>query len=272
MVNKLKVLDLFSGIGMFSYGLEKTGLYETTAFCEIDPKARDILSKHWPDVECFKDIRHLSGIKGYVQEYYDKTPGYELCVSRPVDVITGGFPCQDVSSLNFKAEGVTGKKSGLWVFYAGLVDKIKPGGVIIENVSRLTSKGLDRVLYDLAQMGYDAEWYSLRASDFGAPCKRERVFIVAHPSSIRWPYALSLEPAFEKGIQLHSKRNLQEICDNPFGRSGSVPKPLLRGMDVRDTAWVDRLKQVGNTVYWPIVEQLGYHMYRNINETKQRKV
>jgi len=266
MANKLKVLDLFSGIGMFSYGLEKTGLYETTAFCEIEPKAREVIKLHWPHIECFKDIRNLSGIKGYVQEFYDKTPGYELSISRPVDVMTGGFPCQDISSANMGGLGIKGGKSSLWSDYFDLICRIKPKGVIIENVSRLASRGLDRVLYDLAKIGYDAEWYALRASDFGAPCKRERIFIIAYAPDIGLGNAVSLEQAFKKGQELHSERDLQKMCNNPFRRSGGVPQPLLRGMDVSDTSWVDRLKQVGNTVYWPIVEQLGYHMYRNINE------
>lgn len=264
VLQKLKVLDLFSGIGMFSYGLEKTNLYETVAFCEIDEKCRGVLSRHWPDVEVFGDVNSLSGHTGHVKYYYDKTPGYELCISRRVDIIVGGFPCQDISSANMSGEGIKGIKSGLWGGFFNLIKSIRPKGVLVENVSRLRSKGLDRILYDLASIGYDAEWYTLRASDFGAPCKRERVFIVAHPPSVGWKDALSLGEAYKTGQKLHSERDLQDICDNPFRQSGSVPQPLFRRMDVEGSSYVDRLKQVGNTVYWPIVEQLGYHLHDNL--------
>ena len=102
----LKVLDLFSGIGGFSLGLERTGGFETVAFCEIDPFCRRVLAKHWPNVRQFKDVTKLRG----------EDVG-------PVDVITGGFPCQDISPAGLK-QGLDGERSGLWREFARLIGEL----------------------------------------------------------------------------------------------------------------------------------------------------
>jgi len=263
---KLRVLDLFSGIGMFSYGLHKTGLYHTEVFCDIDEVCREVLAKRFPSVGVIhSDIRTLSGYPSFVYHTYDNTPGYQLNVSREVDIIVGGFPCQDISSANLdKPKGLFGDKSSLWYEFLRLIQQIKPKGVIIENVSRLTSRGLDRVLYGLAKTGYDAEWCSIRASDFRAPHKRERVYILAYPSSIGWKDEVSLEQAYKERKVLRSWENLQDICDNPFERSCGLPQPLFRGGYDGNPRDVDRLKQVGNSIYWPTIEFLGYELYKRI--------
>jgi len=128
MANKLKVLDLFSGIGGFSLGLEKTGLYETTAFCEWDKKCQEVLSKHWPNVEVFSDVSDLEGVYGEVMFCYSRSGAkdglYDLYISRPVDVITGGFPCQDISNSGTK-QGISGPRSGYWNEFARLIKEIK---------------------------------------------------------------------------------------------------------------------------------------------------
>lgn len=163
-MRKLKVLDLFSGIGGFSLGLERAGL-ETIAFCEIDETAREVLKKHWPKIPIHEDILKLKG---------DKVTN--------VDVICGGFPCQDISIAG-KGKGLNGKRSGLWKEYARLIEEIKPRYAIIENVSNLRSKGLARVMQDLWKIGYDCEWHIISASSVGALHKRERIWIIAHPHS-----------------------------------------------------------------------------------------
>lgn len=157
----LRVLDLFSGIGGFSLGLERTGGFETVAFCEIDPYCRAVLRKHWPDVPCFEDIRTFAGVE--------------------CDVICGGFPCQDISVAG-RGEGIEGERSGLWVEYARLVGELRPRYVIVENVAALTFRGLLRVLGDLAALGYDAEWHCIPASYVGARHRRDRVWIIAYPN------------------------------------------------------------------------------------------
>ena len=163
----LKVLDLFSGIGGFSLGLERAGM-ETVAFCEIDKKARLVLNKHWPDVPVFDDVSTLT------RETLDAR-------GISVDVICGGFPCQDIS-LAGKGAGLEGDRSGLWFQFHRLIKEIRPRYAIIENVSALRSRGLDQVLRSLAEIGYDAEWHCIPASAVGAPHRRDRIWIVAYPN------------------------------------------------------------------------------------------
>ena len=162
----LKVLDLFSGIGGFSLGLERTGGFETVAFCEIEPFPRAVLKEHWPDVPCYEDVRTLTA---------DQLRSDGIAV----DVICGGFPCQDISYAGGGA-GLEGARSGLWSEIARLVSELRPQYVIVENVSALLSRGLGRVLGDLAEIGYDAEWHCIPASAVGAPHRRDRVWIVAY--------------------------------------------------------------------------------------------
>ncbi len=162
MAAKLKVLDLFSGIGGFSLGLERTGGFETVAFCEIDPFCRRVLAKHWSSVPCFEDVTTLRG----------EDVG-------TVDVICGGFPCQDISSAGLGA-GLDGARSGLWSEFARLIGELRPRFILVENVAALLGRGIDRVLGDMAALGYDAEWHCIPASAVGALHRRDRVWIVGH--------------------------------------------------------------------------------------------
>lgn len=159
------MLDLFSGIGGFSLGLERAGM-RTVAFCEIDPFCRQVLKKHWPHVPCYEDVRTLTaerlGADGI-----------------SVDVICGGFPCQDLSVAG-KGAGLAGTRSGLWFEYSRLIGEVRPRHVLVENVSGLLSRGMDTVLGELAALGFDAEWHCIPASAVGAPHRRDRVWIIAH--------------------------------------------------------------------------------------------
>jgi DNA (cytosine-5)-methyltransferase 1 len=167
-MNSVKVLDIFSGIGGFSLGLEATGGFETTAFCEIDPFCRRVLARHWPEVPCYADIRLLTAERL-------KADGIA------VDAICGGFPCQDISCAGTRT-GIDGDRSGLWAECARLVGEIRPRIVIVENVAALLVRGIDRALGDLAALGYDAEWHCIPASALGAPHYRDRIWIVAWPA------------------------------------------------------------------------------------------
>jgi len=252
---RMKVLDLFSGIGMFSYGLEKTGLYETVAFCEWDKACQSVIQKHWPGVTCFEDIRFVEYQRGCVFETLDDLT-FNKVFTVP-DVITGGFPCQDITNSGIKS-GINGDRSRMWFHMLRLIKSIQPKGVIIENVSALRSRGVDVVLKGLHSVGYDAEWHCIPASHFGAVHKRDRMFILAYPSSIgqqrSWEPLEPCDPTptgnRETGIVEYAlqRDTLPYVCRDHAKRSGGV----------------DRLKQLGNTVYWPIVEKLGYHLYRNI--------
>jgi DNA (cytosine-5)-methyltransferase 1 len=157
----LTIGSLFSGIGGLDLGLEWAGLGPVVWQCEIDPFCRAVLAKHWPDAKRYDDVRSIDGF------------------TQRVDVICGGFPCQDISDAGKRA-GIDGERSGLWSEYARIVGILRPRFVVVENVAALLGRGMGRVLGDLAALGYDAEWSTLRASDIGAPHRRERVFIVAY--------------------------------------------------------------------------------------------
>jgi site-specific DNA-cytosine methylase len=158
----LTVLDLFSGIGGFTVGLEQTGGFKTIAFCEIEKKCQRVLNKHWPTVPVYEDIRAL--------------PLSELA---GVDVLTGGFPCQDISIGSNTKKGLDGERSGLWEYYRQCIAELRPRFAIVENVFALRGRGLDRILGELASLGYDAAWSELDSQYFGVPQRRRRIYIVA---------------------------------------------------------------------------------------------
>jgi DNA (cytosine-5)-methyltransferase 1 len=159
----LKTGSLFSGAGLCDLGLSWAGLHHQF-FCEIDPFCRSILARHWPDAPIYIDVACLRGAD-----------------LPQVDVLCGGSPCQDVSSAGNRAGITTGTRSGLWYEYRRIIDEIRPKYAIIENVRGLLSLGIETVLQNLADIGYDAEWEVLSAAACGAPHHRERVFIVAYP-------------------------------------------------------------------------------------------
>ena len=166
---KLKHLDLFSGIGGFSLGLEATGGFETVAFCDIEEFPRKVLQKHWPGVKQYEDIKELN---------YEKLKTDGLL---PIDIITGGYPCQPFS--------VAGRKKGekdprhLWPEYFRLIKELRPTWVIGENVSGHIKLGLDTVLENLESEGYSVRTFSISAASIGANHQRERIWIVANTNS-----------------------------------------------------------------------------------------
>ena len=159
----MKILSLFSGIGGLELGLERAGLGRTCWQVEQDPFCRQVLARHWPDAQRFEDVCAVTGAD---------FPGCE--------VICGGFPCQDIS-LAGKGGGLDGERSGLWREFFRLICEIRPRLIIAENVPALVTRGLERVLCDLAGAGYDAEWEVVSAADAGAPHLRKRVFIIGAP-------------------------------------------------------------------------------------------
>jgi DNA (cytosine-5)-methyltransferase 1 len=168
----MRFLSLFSGCGGFDLGLEQAGM-SCVAQVEIDLFCRNVLRKHWPNVPRFEDVRTVTR---------------EMLPSG-IDVIAGGVPCQDFS-LAGKRAGLDGERSGLWSHFHRLVSEIRPLFAILENVSGLlvpidgdTPAPIGRILGDLAEIGYDAEWDMLSASMFGAAHQRDRVFIVAYPNT-----------------------------------------------------------------------------------------
>tara|TARA_R110000824_G_scaffold371172_1_gene560850 strand:- start:616 stop:1527 length:912 start_codon:yes stop_codon:yes gene_type:complete len=160
-----KVLDLFSGIGGFSRGLGLTGGFETVAFCEIEKFPQKVLTKHWPNVPIYEDVRNVTAEQLRSDGIFP-------------NVITGGFPCQDISIAG-KGAGINGSSSGLWFEYQRIIADIRPKYAIVENVSALLGRGLSVVLGGLAEVGYDAAWTVYDSQHFGVPQRRRRVYILA---------------------------------------------------------------------------------------------
>jgi len=241
----MNVLDLFSGIGGFSLGLERAGM-KTVAFCEIDKFCRKVLKKNFPGVPIFTDIRKLNG------KAIKKSVG-------TIDVICGGFPCQDISAANAKAAGITGRRSGLWKEYKRLICEVQPRFAIMENVSALLSRGLDVVLGDLAEIGFDAEWHCIPASSVGLPHARERVWIVAYSQRLR------LSPLFyEIKKELDNKSTKEKETIQPsacidMGEIGKFHYPqYLRVVDgISKELALQGMKQIGNAVVPAIPEIIG---------------
>ena len=254
--NKLKVLDLFSGIGGFSLGLERTGGFETVAFCEIEEFPQKVLAKHWPGVHIYPDITELRGKE--IEQRHGS-----------IDVICGGFPCQNISVAGSAwgvRTGITGERSGLWSEQCRLIEELGPERVVIENVSSLRSNGLAAVLQDLWQIGYDAEWHCIPASAFGSVQPRDRAWIIAYPRGQRVQGLLA--PGSISKIRQGracSKENLQQVYDNPF-REARWPQPLVRGGRRRFPGWVDRIKGLGNSVDPAIPEFIGNAILADMKE------
>lgn len=159
--------SLFSGIGGLELGLEWAGLGPVAWQVEQDAYCRKVLAKHWPDAVRYDDVRAVGSHN----------------LSR-VEVLCGGFPCQDISVAGLGA-GLAGARSGLWREYARIISDLRPRVVVVENVAALRFRGLDVVLGDLAALGYDALWLPIRAADLDAPHLRERLFVVAHAHEVR---------------------------------------------------------------------------------------
>ena len=170
--HSLKVLDLFSGIGGFSYAAEKiVGGFETTQFVEIDPYCQSVLHKNFPNVPIHNDIKTFTGKPGQF------------------DVFTAGFPCQDLSVAGRQKGIGEGTRSGLFYEIIRLLGEIQPRFVLFENVRNLLSheKGatFQEILFQIAKAGYDAEWSVISAKDVGACHRRERLWIIAYPNGNR---------------------------------------------------------------------------------------
>jgi DNA (cytosine-5)-methyltransferase 1 len=237
--DRLKLLDLFSGIGGFSLGLEASGYFKTVAFCEIEDFPRRVLSEKFSGVPIYDDVRTLTAERL-------RTDGIV------VDAICGGFPCQDIS-VSGAGEGLDGDRSGLWFEYARLIGELRPRLVFMENVSALLGRGLGRVLGSLAALGYDAEWHCIPASYVGAPHERDRLWIAAYPSRLRRQRSRGLVDA------LHSTsipfRQADELVASV--QRDAVPFVCRRHDGVPRRLAQPRLRSLGNAVVPQIPEILG---------------
>ena len=155
--------SLFAGIGGFDLGFSKAGI-KTIWAVEIDLYCQKVLKKNFPDTKIYSDIKEC-GVHNLEK----------------VDIISGGFPCQDISVAGKKA-GITGSRSGLWSEMFRIIGELRPRYAVIENVPNLVNLGLETVLCDLASIGYDAEWQIISAAEVGAWHLRKRIWIIAYPS------------------------------------------------------------------------------------------
>ena len=228
----LTVGSLFSGIGGIELGLERTGYFKTIWQVENDDYCNKVLAKHWPKVRRFGDIRTVK----------------ELPYA---DLICGGFPCQDISVAG-KGKGITGERSGLWKEFLRIIRMVRPRYVFVENVSALTIRGLDVVLADLAESGYDAEWNIVSAASVGAPHRRERIFIVAN------------------AIGRRGQKDEIQTGRNAVGHGGSFPHHDSRGfkgayIPIRQLGQV-KTEAIALRVGKDVSDSEGFHEERSVSK------
>ena len=215
-----RVLDLFSGIGGFSLGLERTGGFKTVAFCEIDPFCRKVLAKHWPDVPCHDDVETREFEEG------------------EADVITGGFPCQPFSTAS-RGRRV---EISLWPAMLRAILHVRPKYIIAENVSEVAIKWSEHTLN--GYNGYRTIRKRISGIDAGADHQRHRWWLIAHTND-----KSKLSKCINEKMGL-----LPEICLDLWGRENYARAiRVSNGLPYR----MDRIKALGNTVIPQIPEMIG---------------
>jgi len=246
----ISIGSLFSGIGGLELGLERALGARTLWQIEQDPFCQRVLARHWPDATRYDDVRTATALP-------------------VVDVMCGGFPCQDISVAG-KGAGLAGARSGLWTEFARLIGEGRPRVVVVENVAALAGRGLDVVIRTLADLGYVGSWNMVSAASVGAPHLRRRLFIVAADADrvgvrdqsewhTRWCDAFRW-----------ARENVSVVDGEewPFaGWNGGEPPPSVRrvddglfvGMDFtrRERLDGDRFSALGNAVAPQVAEVVG---------------
>ena len=249
----MRVGSLFAGIGGFDLGLERAG-FAIAWQVEIDPYCQRVLAKHWPTVQRYGDIKTV-----------------DWATVERVDLLCGGFPCQDIS-LAGKGAGLSGARSGLWFEYAKAINALRPRYVLIENVSALRSRGLDQVLGSLAALGYDAEWHCIPACAVGAPHRRDRVWVVAYAESTRtWGNDGRIRPSTcgtggRQATAVANTNSMQQLQQEggesyewgrPSHSSWWAAEPNVGRVAHGVPHRVDRLRGLGNAIVPQIAEMIG---------------
>lgn len=224
--------SLFAGIGGLDRGFELAGM-KCRWQVEINPFCQQVLAKHWPNVTRLRDVRECG--KHNLER---------------VDVIGGGFPCQDISNAG-KCVGIDGERSGLWSEFARIVRELRPRFVVVENVAALLIRGIDRVLGDLAGLGYDAEWDVLPAFAFGVSQPRRRVFIVAdcHKFGSREKRIQPRGPKLRIGGDTEASHSRGWTA---WAAESAVPR-MAHGIPDR----LDRVAAIGNAIVPQVAEWVG---------------
>lgn len=225
--------SLFAGIGGFDLGFERAGMVCQWQV-EIDKYANRILEKHWPNVHREADVRECGG--------------HNL---ERVDVICGGFPCQDISSSGLR-RGLVGERSGLFFDAVRIIRELRPRVVVMENVADIIHRGIDRVLGELAEIGYDSEWHCIPAAYFGSPQGRDRMWIIAYPDCERCEASEELycsRPIISRWPNLDGLVMAQYRAGHVAPRKCRVADGVSRG--------VDRVRCLGNAVVPQLAEWIG---------------
>ena len=267
----IKIGSLFSGIGGFELGLERAiPNSETVWQCEQEPFCQKILAKHWPNAIIYDDVRTINN------------------QVEPIDILCGGFPCQDISIAGLQRGINNGKKSSLWWEMHRIIGILEPRIIVLENVAAITTVGGTDVIGSLAQIGYDCQWSIVSAAQCGAPHIRKRWFCIAYPHSKRprqtrdWRTSQKIgprsdiqqwRPQNEKPSNTHSthvqrrrvsSRTQKRLTNNPcsggstsFWKESKIPEPTICRMDDGIPTGLDRttrrnnrhrLKALGNAI------------------------
>lgn len=239
----------FSGIGGLELGLERAIPDSVTVWqIEANEFCRKVLAKHWPKSKRYQDIREVEP---------DELPR--------VDIICGGFPCQDISLAGLGG-GLDGKKSGLWYDMLRVISALRPRCIVLENVPVITSRGLCAILGQLAELGYDAEWCTISAKQMGAPHLRRRWFLVAYPHQ-EARQQQEPQPRCQEAQELRAtsqrENDTRGRAANYWGQS--APKPVLRRVDdgTRSGTHRRRLDALGNAVVPQCAEYVGRQITRS---------
>lgn len=214
----IPVLDLFSGIGAYALGLERAGM-SVAAFCENSEYPKRVLRRHWPKTPIYDDVNTLTAARL-------KADGVSF------RGLIAGFPCTDISEAKQGAAGLNGSQSGLWFQVERLLGELNGPlpFVILENSTRLRSKGLDRILRALDAFGYDAEWHCITARAFNAPHERDRLWTLAYPHGYPpiWP-SIARQKRADWAGEPDFPRVAYGVADQPHRRhaSGNCNPPVI---------------------------------------------
>ena len=227
----IKILDICSGIGGFSLGLEATGGFDTVAFCEFDDFCCKVLNKHWPNVPIYKDLKEIGNDPArIIQEF---------------DLICGGIPCQPFS-LAGKQKGKEDDRH-LWPYMYAIVKSKKPTWVIVENVGGFVNVALDDVCLDLETQGYATQSFIIPACSVEAPHKRDRIWILgklmanAHDTGDRTPGSKADEDrqetieGWQEQSQLGSSRSSNDVANAQSNGEDGVLRTTESEHDQGDT-------------------------------------
>jgi DNA (cytosine-5)-methyltransferase 1 len=241
----VRIGSLFAGIGGFELGLERAiPNSETIWQVEQDKFCQRVLRKHWPQSKIYNDVREVSS--------------HNL---EPVDLLCGGFPCQNISVAG-KGEGLNGKKSGLWWEMHRIIRDIRPRVIVLENVSAITIRGGLEVIGSLTEIGYLCEWGIISARQFGAPHLRKRWFCVAHSDGRHIKKQFLAESI--KETRQSTKKNIGAVSISGFGywERCSAPSPICR-VDDGISDRVAKLRALGNAIVPQCSEYIGRLIYES---------